>query len=128
MIRNKIFQKVIQTPNELTTPKVQEKVIGEIKESIKTTYPEMPEKEQKEIAKEIDTSYQSTVKEIIKNNILIPNIKVSISENKGIIKAFDLNTKSFSENILQQEFELIRETIYDHKKEASKNLRLAMPK
>lgn len=120
VIRNKIFQKVIQTPNELTTPKVQEKVIGEIKESIKTTYPEMPEKEQKEIAKEIDTSYQSTVKEIIKNNILIPNIKVSISENKGIIKAFDLNTKSFSENILQQEFELIRETIYDHKKDTIK--------
>ena len=86
VIRNKISQKVIQTPNELTTPKVQEKVIEEIKESIKTTYPEMPEKEQKEIAKDIETTYQAAVKEIIKNNILIPNIKVSISENKGIIK------------------------------------------
>jgi type III restriction enzyme len=120
VIRNKISQKVIQTPNELTTPKVQEKVIEEIKESIKTTYPEMPEKEQKEIAKDIETTYQAAVKEIIKNNILIPNIKVSISENKGIIKDFDLNTKSFSENILQQEFELIRETIYDHKQDKIK--------
>jgi len=96
VIRNKISQKVIQTPNELSTPKVQEKVIAEIKESIKTTYPEMPEKEQKEIAKDIETTYQTAVQEIIKNNILIPNIKVSISENKGIIKDFDLNTKSFS--------------------------------
>lgn len=120
VIRNKISQKVIQTPNELTTPKVQEKVIEEIKESIKTTYPEMPEKEQKEIAKNIETTYQTTVHEIIKNNILIPNIKVLISENKGIIKDFDLNTKSFSENILQQEFELIRETIYDHKQDKIK--------
>jgi len=117
VIRNKISQKVIQTPNELTTPKVQEKVIEEIKKSIKTTYPEMPEKEQKDIAKDIETTYQTAVQEIIKNNILIPNIKVSISENKGIIKDFDLNTKSFSENILQQEFELIRETIYDHKQD-----------
>lgn len=120
VIRNKISQKVIQTPNELTTPKVQEKVIEEIKESIKTTYPEMHEKEQKEIAKDIETTYQTAVQEIIKNNILIPNIKVSISENKGIIKDFDLNTKSFSENILQQEFELIRETIYDHKQDKIK--------
>jgi len=120
VIRNKISQKVIQTPNELTTPKVQEKVIKEIKESIKTTYPEMPEKEQKEIAKDIETTYQMAVQEIIKNNILIPNIKVSISENKGIIKDFDLNTKTFSENILQQEFELIRETIYDHKQDKIK--------
>lgn len=120
VIRNKISQKEIQTPNELTTPKVQEKVIEEIKESIKSTYPEMPEKEQKEIAKDIETTYQTAVNEIIKNNILIPNIKVSISENKGIIKDFDLNTKSFSENILQQEFELIRETIYDHKQDKIK--------
>jgi type III restriction enzyme len=120
VIRNKISQKVIQTPNELTTPKVQEKVIEEIKESIKTTYPEMPEKEQKEIANDIETTYQTAVQEIIKNNILISNIKVSISENKGIIKDFNLNTKSFSENILQQEFELIRETIYDHKQDKIK--------
>jgi type III restriction enzyme len=120
VIRNKISQKVIQTPNELSTPKVQEKVIAEIKESIKTSYPDMPEKEQKEVAKEIETTYQTAVQEIIKNNILIPNIKVSISENKGVIKDFDLNTKSFSENILQQEFELIRETIYDHKQDKIK--------
>ncbi len=120
VIRNKISQKVIQTPNELSTPNVQEKVIAEIKESIKTSYPEMPEKEQKEIAKDIETTYQTAVQEIIKNNILIPNIKVSISENKGVIKDFDLNTKSFSENILQQEFELIRETIYDHKQDKIK--------
>lgn len=120
VIRNKISQKVIQTPTELTTPKVQEKVIEEIKESIKTNYPEMPEKEQKEIAKDIETSYKTAVQEIIKNNILIPNIKVSITVNKGIIKDFDLNTKSFSENILQQEFELIRETIYDHKQDKIK--------
>lgn len=120
VVRNKISQKVIQTPNELSAPKVQEKVIAEIKESIKIAYPDMPDREQKEVAKEIETTYQTAVQEIIKNNILIPNIKVSISENKGIIKDFDLNTKSFSENILQQEFELIRETIYDHKQDTIK--------
>ena len=120
VIRNKISQKVIQTPIELTTPHVREKVIAEIKDNIKNTYPEMPAKEQKEVAKEIETNYQAAVQEIIKNNILIPNIKVSISENKGIIKDFDLNTKSFAENILQQEFELIRETIYDHKQDKIK--------
>lgn len=120
VVRNKISQKVIQTPNELSAPKVQEKVIAEIKESIKTAYPDMPDREQKEVAKEIETTYQTAVQEIIKNNILIPNIKVSISENKEIIKDFDLNTKSFSENILQQEFELIRETIYDHKQDTIK--------
>ncbi|HOU97872.1 MAG TPA: DEAD/DEAH box helicase family protein [Bacteroidales bacterium] len=120
VIRKKISQKVIQTPNELKSSKVQEKVIEEIKESIKTTYPEMPENEHKEIAKDIETTYQTAVEEIIKNNILIPNIKISISENKGRIKDFDLNTKTFSENILQQEFELIRETIYDHKQDKIK--------
>lgn len=120
VVRNKISQKVIQTPNELSAPKVQEKVIAEIKESIKIAYPDMPDREQKEVAKEIETTYQTAVQEIIKNNILIPNIKVSISENKEIIKDFDLNTKSFSENILQQEFELIRETIYDHKQDTIK--------
>jgi type III restriction enzyme len=120
VIRNKISKKLIQTPNELSTPKVQEKVIAEIKESIKTSYPDMTDKEQKEVAKEIETTYQTAVQEIIKNNILIPNIKVSISENKGVIKDFDLNTTSFTENILQQEFELIRETIYDHKQDKIK--------
>ena len=49
--------------------------------------------------------------------MLIPNIKITIAENKGVIKEFDLDTTLFSENILQQEFELIRETIYDHKQD-----------
>jgi type III restriction enzyme len=120
VIRNKISQKLIQTPNELSTPQVQEKVIAEIKESIKTAYPEMPEKEQKKVVEEAEKNYKTTIEGIIRNNILIPNIKVLISENKGIIKDFDLETKSFSENILQQEFELIRETIYDHKQDKIK--------
>ena len=120
VIRNKISQKVFQTPNELSTPQVQEKVIAEIKENIKNTYPGMPVKEQKKVIEEAEIEYQNIVKKIEENNILIPNIKVSISENKGIIEDFDLNTKSFSENILQQEFELIRETIYDHKQDKIK--------
>lgn len=120
VIRSKITRKAIQTPTELSSPEVQEKIIAEIKENIITTYPGMPVKEQKEVAREIEITYQTAVQEIIKNNILIPNIKVSISENRGIIKDFDLNTKSFSENILQQEFELIRETIYDHKQDKIK--------
>lgn len=120
VIRRKITRKAIQTPAELSSPEVQEKIIAEIKENIITTYPGMPVKEQKEVAREIEITYQTAVQEIIKNNILIPNIKVSISENRGIIKDFDLNTKSFSENILQQEFELIRETIYDHKQDKIK--------
>lgn len=120
VIRNNISQKIIQTPSELNNPKIKEKVIAEIKEKIKIEYPKMPEKEQKEMAKDAETAYQTTVDDIIKNNILIPNIKISISENKGIIKDFKLNTKDFSENILQQEFELIRETIYDHKQDKIK--------
>jgi len=120
VIRNKISQKVIQTPTELSTPQVKKKVIDEIKENIKNTYPEMPEKDKKKVIEEAEIEYQNIVKKIEENNILIPNIKISISENKGIIKDFDLNTKSFSENILQQEFELIRETIYDHKQDKIK--------
>lgn len=120
VIRNKISQKVIQTPTELSTPQVKKKVIDEIKENINNTYPEMPEKDKKKVIEEAEIEYQNIVKKIEENNILIPNIKVSISENKGIIKDFDLNTKSFSENILQQEFELIRETIYDHKQDKIK--------
>jgi type III restriction enzyme len=117
VIRDRISQKEIQTPKELLTPQIKEKVIAEIKESIKKSYPEMPDKDQFEVFKEAENIYQSTVDDIIKNNILSPNIKVTISENKGIIRNFDLNTESFSENILQQEYELIRITIYDHKQD-----------
>ena len=120
LIRENISRKAINMPSQLTTPDVKAMVISELKEKIKVEYPEMPKKEQKEMAKEAENLYQSAVEEIIKNNILIPNIKVTISENKGIIRDFDLNTHSFSENILQQEFELLRETIYDHKQDKIK--------
>ena len=120
VIRDKISQKIFQTPIELSIPDVKEKIISEIKENIKITYPEMPENEQKEVSKEIETSYLTAVQDIIKNNILIPNIKVTISETKSVIKDFNLNTRYFTENILQQEFELIRETIYDHKQDKIK--------
>lgn len=116
-IRNIISQKTIQTPAELSTLAVKERVIAEIKEKIISNYPEMPEKDQIALVKAAETVYQTTVDDIVRNNILIPNIKVTILENKGVIKDFDLNTNSFTENILQQEFELLRETIYDHKQD-----------
>jgi type III restriction enzyme len=115
VIRNVISNKTVQTPNELNDKKTKEEAIKQVKEKIKADYSELTEKEQKAIAEEAEIVYEKEIKNIIKNNILIPNIRITISENKGIIKDFDLDVKLFSENILQQEFELIRETIYDHK-------------
>lgn len=120
VIRNTIAKKEIQTPSELTNTDIKKKVIVEIKKIIKTEYPDLAAKVQDEITNEAEKIYDSAIESIIKNNILIPNIKISISENKGIIMVFDLNTQNFSENILQQEFELIRETIYDHKQDKIK--------
>ncbi len=115
VIRTAITNKTVQTPGELNEKKIKEETIKQVKEKIRTDYSEFTEEEQKAIAEEAEKVYETEIKNIIKNNILIPNIRITISENKGIINDFDLNTKSFSENILQQEFELIRETIYDHK-------------
>lgn len=120
VIRNVIKNKTVQTPNELNDKKVKEEAIKQVKEKIRTDYSDLTEKEQKAIAEEAENAYEKVIENIIKNNILIPNIIITISENKGIIKDFVLNTSSFSENILQQEFELIRETIYDHKKDKIK--------
>jgi len=120
VIRNTISNKLIQTPSELSNAKVKEKAISEIKERIKTEHADLTPKEQVAMANEAEIAYKSAVENLIKNNILIPNIKITISENKGIIKDFNLDTKKFSENILQQEFELIRETIYDHKQDKIK--------
>ena len=120
VIRNVITQKVVQKPSDLKTAKIKEIVIAEIEEKIKVENPTISEKEKKEIIKSVETEYEAAVESIVNNNILIPNIKITISENKGVIKNFKLNTKGFSENILQQEFELIRETIYDHKRDKIK--------
>jgi type III restriction enzyme len=117
VIRSTIAKKEIQTPAELNQVQVKEKAITEIKERIRTEYPDLPVKEKEDIISELDQIYITTVESIVRNNILIPNIKITIAENKGVIKDFDLDTALFSENILQQEFELIRETIYDHKQD-----------
>ncbi|HAH58965.1 MAG TPA: hypothetical protein DCL86_12525 [Bacteroidales bacterium] len=114
-VRRKIDDKAIKNPKDLTDEKVKAATINEIKESIKADFTELTPKEQEFIAKELDMVYGEVVENIIRNNILIPNIRITISENKSIISDFDLDTTSFSENILQQEFELIRQTIYDHK-------------
>ena len=120
VIRAKIARKEIQTPVELNHIQVKEKAIVEISERIETAYPDLTVKERKDLVAEIDRIYITTVESIVRNNMLIPNIKVTIAENKGVIKDFDLDTTLFSENILQQEFELIRETIYDHKQDKIK--------
>ena len=117
VIRNVIKNKSVQTPKELNDKKVKEEAIKQVKEKIRTDYPDLTKKEQKAIVEEAEKAYENEIENIIKNNILIPNIRITISENKGIIKDFVLNTSSFSENILQQELELLRETIYDHKKD-----------
>jgi len=117
VIRKVIKNKTVQTPNELNDKKVKEEAIKQVKEKIRTDYPDLTKKEQKAIVEEAEKAYENEIENIIKNNILIPNIRITISENKGIIKDFVLNTSSFSENILQQELELLRETIYDHKKD-----------
>ncbi len=115
VIRNTISKKRIQTPKELNTDKIIAQAISDIEVEIKTTYAELPLQVQAEIAKEAIIEYKTAVENIIKNNILIPNLKINISENKGVLKNFELDVTLFSENILQQEFELYRETIYDHK-------------
>ena len=120
VIRNIITQKIVQKPSDLRSNKIKEKVITEIKKKIKIENPNITEIEKKEIIKSVETEYESAVELILNNSILIPKIKITISENKGLIKDFKLNTKKFSENILQQEFELIRETIYDHKRDKIK--------
>jgi len=120
VIRNIIYNKEIQTPFELNDIKVKEKAITEIKEKIKAELPYLTPKEHENIGKDLDNFYTTSTKNIINNSILIPNIKITISENKGMIRDFVLDTTFFSENILQQEFELIRETIYDHKKDKIK--------
>ena len=120
VVRNVIKNKTVQTPNELNNKKVKKEAIEQVKRKIKSDYSDLTENEQKAIVDEAEKSYDKEIENIIKNNILIPNIRITISENKGIIKDFVLNTSSFSENILQQEFELIRETIYDHKKDKIK--------
>ncbi len=114
-VRRKIADKTVSTPKDLTDEKVKAATISQIKERIKAEYPDLSVKEQQDIAKDVDKVYVEVVENIIRNNILIPNIRITISENKGIINDFDLDTTLFTENILQQEFELIRETIYDHK-------------
>ncbi|NEW84717.1 MAG: DEAD/DEAH box helicase family protein [Mariniphaga sp.] len=120
VIRYTITRKEIQTPVELNHVGVKEKAITEIRERIKAKYPDLFAKEQANIVTEAEKMYLEAVRSIVENNILIPNIKITIAENKGVIKDFDLDTTLFSENILQQEFELVRETIYDHKQDKIK--------
>lgn len=120
VIRAKIARKEIQTPVELNHIQVKESAIVEISERIETAYPDLTVKEKKDIISDIERTYITAVDSIVRNNILIPNIKITIAENKGVIRDFDLDTTLFSENILQQEFELIRETIYDHKQDKIK--------
>ena len=117
VIRAKIARKEIQTPVELNQIQVKESAIVEISERIETAYPDLTVKEKKDIISDIERTYITAVDSIVRNNVLIPNIKITIAENKGVINDFDLDTALFSENILQQEFELIRETIYDHKQD-----------
>lgn len=117
VIRAKIARKEIQTPIELNHIQVKEKAIVEISDRINNEYPDLTVKEKKDIITDIERSYITAVESIVRNNILLPNIKITIAENKGVIRDFDLDTAMFSENILQQEFELIRETIYDHKQD-----------
>ena len=120
IIRQTIASKIIQTPNELNFTEVREKVLEQVEVQVKATIIDLPEEQQVNIVKEARAVYTTVANSIIKNNILIPNIRVTISENKGVIKDFELDTTSLSENILQQEFELIRETIYDHKRDKIK--------
>ena len=117
VISSAIAKKEIQMPAELNQIQVREKAITEIKEKIKNEYPDLPAKVKQDIVAEVERIYITTVQSIVRNNMLIPNIKVTIAENKGVIRDFNLDTTLFSENILQQEFELIRETIYDHKQD-----------
>lgn len=119
-LRNIIAEKQIQTFVDFKDDAIKDKIISKIEEKIKLTYKDFSEKEQTDVVNEVKKEYEKAVDNIIKNNMLIPNIKVTITENKGVIEDFDLNIANFSENILQQEFELIRETIYDHKQDKIK--------
>ncbi|MEI7423128.1 MAG: DEAD/DEAH box helicase family protein [Prolixibacteraceae bacterium] len=120
VVKNVIAKREVQTPAELNQLSIKEKVISEIIENFKLKNPELPEKEQKKMVSEAEKSYSNVIESIVRNNLLIPNIKITVSDNVLLISDFDLDTTAFTENILQQEFELIRETIYDHKQDKIK--------
>jgi len=119
VVRNNIRERKFQTPGELFNPENKVQTIEAVKTML-NTYPEfvnLTEKEKSDVAKEADNQYESNAKLITSNNILIPNIKVSLSENKSVIQKFDLDTTHFSESIFEQEFKLIRETLSGHKRD-----------
>lgn len=119
VIRKSIVDKKFQTPNDILKPETKTETINEIK-NILNTYPEfsgLTEKEKSDIVSEADNQFGNNVKPIIQNNILIPNIKVSLSVNKSIIRQFDLDITDFSQSIFDKEFQLIRETLSGHKRD-----------
>jgi len=119
-IRKIIENKNVQTPDELKNKEIKEKTFQTIEKDIKNKYPDLSKEDQKKVFLDAKNEYKTVVNKFIDNNILIPNIKVSFTENKGIITDFNLETKDFTINILEKEFELIRETIYDHKQDKIK--------
>jgi type III restriction enzyme len=119
-ITEQIKEKKIQVPAELHGHSLKEKTITEVKEKIKAKLPYLTPKEHENIGKDLNAIYTTTVQNLIRNNMLIPNVRIGISQNRGIINDFDLDTSSFSGSILQKEFELLRITIYGQKQDKIK--------
>ena len=119
-IREKIADKKIYTPAQLNDDSVKKEAIAGVKEKMQTLFPYLTPKEHENIGKDLENIYTTAVQSIVKNNILIPNVRITISENRGMINDFDLDTASFSGNILQQEFELLRITIFGQKQDKIK--------
>ena len=115
-IKQVIDNKEIETPENLNDKKVIEKVEENIKQIAKEYNPNASKTEIEQVINEAKTQYNVVVESIKKNNIYIPNIIVKIEENKSFIEDFSLDTSKLTERVLQQEFELIKETLTGHKR------------
>lgn len=117
----KVIDKIkVHKPSDMKTEDFQKEVDIEIKNEIDTQFPELSEDEKTEIQEVAKKEVSKTIESVEKHSILIPNIRITVKENKTLIADFDLDTNGFTERILQQEFELLRETLFDHKKDRIK--------
>ena len=113
IINQNINNKKYTIPNEIYTTTAKAEIIEKIKEKLQTQVPYQNLTNEAKIAivKEAEVQFEKNTKSIIENNILIPNIKISLTEKKSKIEEFELDTTSFYEEKFEQEYKLIRVTL-----------------
>jgi len=120
LVREIILDKIVSTPNELLKEEIKEKGKDKINALIAEYKPDATSEEKLNIVKDVNAEYEKAVKEVVSNNIYIPNIHITVDENKNIIESFKLDVSKFDSKILHQEFELIRETLFEHNRDKIK--------